>query len=163
MLPNDAQTICGVATALAHVGGEHNLAEADDLYRVIIERWPDSPPAEFAREARTRFAHQNMRDKVGSGLRPDVLMYIAGALDTFKTLGPTKRQQIAAEIALKGQSGLDIDDPDPKYTLKTLPGRFSGMHLVSIMYTAFKQIDPSVDSGVDLSTEYEAALALRRE
>lgn len=161
VLPDDAQTICGLAAVLEHIGGEDNLVEADELYRVVIERWPGSPPAEIAREARTRFAHQSMRDKVSGGLRPDVMMYIAGAIDTFETVGPTKRQQIAFEIAMKGQSGLDINDPDQKYTLETLPGKFSGMHLVSIMYTAFKQIDPSVESGVDLSKEYEAALALR--
>lgn len=101
-----------------------------------------------------------MRDKVDGGLRPDVIMYIADALKTFKKAGPAKRQQIALEIAMKGQAGLDIHDPDQKYTLKTLPGKFSGMHLVSIMYTAFKQIDPKADSGIDLKREYDAAMAL---
>lgn len=89
-------------------------------------------------------------------------MYIAGALDEFKKQGVVKRQQIAHEIALKGQSGLDINDPAEKYTLKTLPGKFSGMHLVSIMYTAFKQIDPTLDSGVDLQVEFDAAMAMHK-
>jgi hypothetical protein len=104
-----------------------------------------------------------MRDKVGGGLRPDVLMYIAGALETFKKGGATKRQQIAVEIAMKGQSGLDIHDPEQKYTLKTLPGKFSGLHLVSIMYAAFKQIDPLMDAGVDLQREYDAAMAMQKK
>jgi tetratricopeptide (TPR) repeat protein len=162
-LPHDAQTTYGLAAALEEVGGEKNLSEADELYIVVIERFPASPVAEEAREARTRLSHKSMRDAVSGGIRPDVVMYIAGALDTFKKQGIVKRQQIALEIALKGQSGLDINDPTQKYTLKTLPGKFSGMHLLSIMYTAFKQIDPTMDSGVDLQAEFDAAMAMRKD
>jgi len=162
-LPHDPQAIYGLATTLHQIGGDDNLEEADELYVVVIERWPASPLAELARTARTKLAHKNMRDKVGGGLRPDVLMYIAGALETFKKGGATKRQQIAVEIAMKGQSGLDIHDPEQKYTLKTLPGKFSGLHLVSIMYAAFKQIDPLMDAGVDLQREYDAAMAMQKK
>ena len=162
-LPHDPQTIYGLAAALNEIGGDDYVEEADELYVVVIERWPASPVAELARSARTKLAHKNMRDKVGGGLRPDVMMYIAGALDTFKKGGATKRQQIAVEIAMKGQSGLDIHDPEQKYTLKTLPGKFSGMHLVSIMYAAFKQIDPTMDAGVDLQCEYDAAMAMQKK
>lgn len=161
-LPHDPQTTYGLAMALDRLGGDDNQTEADELYKVVIERWPASPVAEQARQARTRLAHKNMREKGGGGLRPDVMMYIAGALDTFEKDGSSKRQEIAVEIALKGQGGLDIHDPEQKYTLKTLPGKFSGMHLVSIMYAAFKQIDPSLDSGIDLQAEYDAAIAFRK-
>lgn len=37
----------------------------------------------------------------------------------------------------------------------------AGAELVSIMYTAFKQIDPKMDSGIDLQREYDVALAMR--
>jgi tetratricopeptide (TPR) repeat protein len=161
-LPHDPQTTYGLAAALEEVGGEENIQEADELYIVVVERFPASPVAEQARQARTRLSHQSMRETTNGAIRPDVVMYIAGALDTFQKVGTAKRQQIALEIALKGQSGLDINDPEQKYTLKTLPGSFSGMHLVSIMYAAFKQIDPSMDSGVDLQVEYDAALALSK-
>ena len=89
-------------------------------------------------------------------------MYIASALETFAELGPDKIRQITVEVAMKGQSGLDINDPEPKYTLTSLPGNFSGMHLVSIMYAGFKALDPSIDAGIDLSAEYEAAKAMQR-
>ena len=162
-LPHDPQTIYGLATVLNKIGGDDELEEADELFIVVIERFPASPVAELARTARTKLAHESLRDKVGGGLRPDVMMYIAGALDTFKKGGATKRQQIAIEIAMKGQSGLDIHDPEQKYTLKTLPGKFSGMHLVSIMYAAFKQIDPSMDSGFDLQLEYDAVMTIQEK
>jgi hypothetical protein len=88
-------------------------------------------------------------------------MYITDAFKTLAEAGATKVQQIALEIALKGQEGLNINDPDAKYTLKTLPGQFSGLQLVSIMYTAFKLIDPTVDAGIDLDAEYKVALAMQ--
>ena len=144
------------------VGGDENEDEADELYQVVIQRWPASELAEQARAARTKRAHTNMRSRVGGGLRPDVVMYIASALETFAELGPDKSRQITVEVAMKGQSGLDINDPEPNYTLTSLPGKFSGMHLVSIMYAGFKALDPSIDAGIDLSAEYEAAKAMQR-
>ena len=75
----------------------------------------------------------------------------------------TKRQQITLEIALKGQTGLDMNDAEPKYTLKSLPGQFSGMHLISIMYVGMKELDPDTDPGVDLSAEYDAAKLMQNK
>jgi tetratricopeptide (TPR) repeat protein len=160
-LPQDPQALYGLASALVGIGGDQERDEADELFLVVIERFPGSRVAELAREARTKLAHQSMRANVAGGLRPDVMMYIAGALDTFEKVGLAKAQQITAEIALKGQEGLDINDPKQKYTLKTLPGNFSGMQLVSIMYAGMKAIDPNMDAGIDLSAEYEAAKAIR--
>ena len=86
---------------------------------------------------------------------------ISGALDTFDKVDLAKRQKITLEVALKGQSGLDINDPEQKYTLKSLPGKFSGMHLVCIMYVGVKALDPNADAGIDLSQEYATTMALR--
>lgn len=160
-LPDDPQALYGLANVLESLGGEERRAEADRLEQEVIRRFPAAPVAELARQARTRRAHQGMRAAVGGGLRPDVMMYIAGAMDTFRKVGPEKRQQIAFEIGMLGQGGLDINDPAQKYTLKSLPGNYSGLHLLAIMYTAFKQIDPTVDAGVDFSKEYEAAQAMK--
>jgi hypothetical protein len=70
-------------------------------------------------------------------------------------------QAIGFEIAILGQRGLDINDPDQKYSLRTLPGEFSGLHLCSIMYAAFKQFAPNEDVGIDFSKEYDAAIGTR--
>jgi tetratricopeptide (TPR) repeat protein len=163
LMPNDQNAVYGLAAALDACGGESNETEADELYAMIINRWPDSKVGELAREARTKRAHAKMRSVVDGGLRPDVMMYIAGALDTFEKVGPAVTKQIATEIAMKGQRGLDINSSDKEYTLNTLPGKFSGIHLVSIMYAAFKQIDPSLDGGIDLHREYDAAVAIRKK
>ena len=159
-MPEDPQALYGLAGVLESLGGAEREAEADSLQQEVIRKFPASPVAEHARETRTRRAHKSMRAAVGGGLRPDVMMYIAGAMDTFKSVGPQKRQQITFEIAILGQSGLDINDPEQKYTLKSLPGKFSGLHLLAIMYTGFKQMDPTVDPGVDFSAEYAAAMAM---
>lgn len=156
-LPNDPQAIYGLGQCLTELD---ELAEADGLFSDIIKRFPASPVAEQARQGRTRIAHKNLRGAVSGGIRPDVMMYILGALKTFQEVGAKKRQEITFEIAMKGQSGLDINDPTQKYTLKTLPGKFSGLHLVAIMHTGFKKIDPTMDSGADFDAEYDAALKL---
>ena len=158
-LPNDPQATYGLAHCLEQL---EDFEEADKLYLDIIDRFPSSPVAEPARESRTRIAHKNLRANVPGGFRPDVVMYITGALDTFERVGPRKRQEIALEVALKGQSGLDINDPAQKYTLNTLPGSFSGLHLLAIMYAAFQQIDPTTNVGADFKTEYQLALKARQ-
>lgn len=156
-LPDDPQAIYGLAHCLSELG---ELAEADKLFIAVINRFPASSVVEMARQGRTQIAHKNLRGTTSGGIRPDVMMYILGALKTFKEVGIKKRQEITFEVAIKGQSGLDINDPEQKYTLKTLPGKFSGLHLLAIMHVGFKQIDPTMDSGAGFDDEYEAAIKL---
>ena len=59
-----------------------------------------------------------------------------------------------------GRNGLDINDAAQKYTLKSLPGKFSGLHLVSIMYAGMKILAPNEEAGIDLSREYSEARKL---
>lgn len=116
-----------------------------------------------AEKSRTEFGHKQLKSRSVGGFRPDVMMYIAGAMQTFKKVGPAKRHEIAVEIAMLGRSGLDINDPTDKYKLKLLPGKFTGLHLLAIMYTAFRQIDPTMETGADFGAEYEAALQLQKK
>lgn len=95
-----------------------------------------------------------------SSERPDVLMYCLGALERFEEMTDEQIQTLGREIAILGMRGLDINDPSQKYTLKSLPGDFSGMHLVSLMYAAFQRVAPGTDVGIDLSREYAQAVAL---
>lgn len=67
------------------------------------------------------------------------------------------------EIALLGRSGLDINDPTDKYKLKSLPGKFTGLHLLAIMFTAFRQIDSTMETGADFGVEYQAALQIHKK
>jgi len=87
-------------------------------------------------------------------------MYITGSLERFSQMNAEEIKAVGMEIAMLGQNGLDINDPDKKYTLQSIPGTFSGLHLVAIMYTAFQLIAPGTDVGIDFSREYEAAKEL---
>lgn len=158
LMPDDQQTIFGLAAALEDVGTDEAYAEADSLYQRLILEHPKSPMVEEAEKWRTKYAHKQLKARSAGGFRMDVMTYIAEALKLFKKVGPEKRREIAVEIATLGQSGLDINDPDSQYKLKSLAGTFSGLHLLSIMYAAFQQMDPTMDTGADFSAEYKAAL-----
>lgn len=161
LAPNDPAATYGLAHCLEMLGNDESLAEADQLFKEVVERFPGTHFDELARTSRTAIAEKSMRSSVGGGLRPDVMMYIAGAMDTFERLGDAKRREIGFEVAILGTKGLDINDPSQKYQLKSMPGEFSGLQLSAIMYTAFHQMDPTLDPGIDFSKEYDAALAFR--
>ena len=158
LMPDDPQTIFGLATALEGVGTEEADVQADAMYKRFILEHPKSPMAEVAEKARSAFAHKRLKSNSAGGFRHDVMLFIVEALKVFKNVGPAKRREIALEIAMLGRSGLDINDPDSKYKLKSLTGTFSGLHLLAIMYAAFQQIDPTMDTGADFSAEYASAL-----
>jgi hypothetical protein len=154
--PDDPQALLQLVQCLESLGREH-LPEADRLCVDLITRFAHSPLVRRAEEARTRIAQASVRCADHGALRMDVVQYIAGALAEFEKLGPRRLEEIALEIAKLGDPGLDISDPSPKYTLKTLPGHYSGLHLLAILYAAFRQIDPTIDIGADFLREYEMA------
>lgn len=90
-----------------------------------------------------------------------VTMYILSALERFAKLPQAEVTQIAGEIALLGQTGIDYTTSERKYTLRFLPGeQFSGLQLLALMFTGFKQIDPSLDTGMPFDAAYEQARRL---
>ena len=159
LLPDDQASAYGLAKALEDLGDDDDRAEADRLYTATIALNPRSELAERARQARSRIAQTSLR-AASPGIRMDAVMYCLGALERFEGMSRDKIQAIGFEIAMLGRRGLDVNNPDSRYTLRSLPGEFSGLHLVSLMYTAFKQIAPETDVGFDLSQEYAAATSL---
>jgi hypothetical protein len=67
---------------------------------------------------------------------------------------------ITCEIAMLGSRGLNLNDSEKKHTLQSLPGYFSGLHLLCLQYVGFQILDPTIDVGIDLSAEYQAALEI---
>jgi hypothetical protein len=49
----------------------------------------------------------------------------------------------------------------PSYALRTLPGEYSALNVVAIMYAAFQQFAPETDVGIDLAREYEMAQGMK--
>lgn len=90
-------------------------------------------------------------------------MYFLGAMERFEEMESRDIQALGQEIAVLGMKGLDINDPATKYRLRSLPGEFSGLHLVSLIYAAFQEIAPETDVGIDLAGEYAAARSLFEE
>lgn len=105
-------------------------------------------------------AGESFRSALPGLPRVDAVMYCLGALEKFADMTPDEVQKVGFEIGILGMSGLDTNDSTPKYRLRSLPGEFSGLHLVALMYVAFQQIAPGQDVGFDLAREYEMALTL---
>lgn len=154
LMPDDQRAQYGYARCLLALG---RTKEADPMYVKTIDLDPLSEIAELARKARTDIAHETLRAANDGGLRPDAVFYCLEGLQKFRDLGDTQARAIVFEIAMLGRNGLDINDPEQKYVLKSLPGKYSGLHLVSLMYTGIKLFDPDTDAGIDLSKEYAEA------
>lgn len=121
LMPDDAQAIFGLASALEDVGTEDALEEADALHRRVIEEHPTAAFVGQSEKARNAYSQRLLKSRSVGGFRPDVMMYIADALQTFKRIGPNGTRMLALEIAVLGRSGLDINDSTAKYKLKALP------------------------------------------
>lgn len=154
--PNDIQSVFGLGQAYEETD---RIDDADDQYVKLISIGGPEHILDLAKKRRTTIAQKTMRER--GSFRPDVMMYITGALGKFSSMTKSQVQAIGFEIALLGQRGLDINDPEQKYSLRTMPGQFSGLHLCSIMYAAFKQFAPKEDVGIDFSKEYDAATSMR--
>ena len=70
--------------------------------------------------------------------------------------------QIVMEIATLGQQGLQINDASVRYDLKSKPGDYSGLHLLSMMHVGIKLFDPNADTESGLDQEYELATAMKK-
>lgn len=160
LLPEDQGSIYGLATCLEQIGDQRRITEADQLYRQVIDLDPTTGIAEVARSARAAIAEKGFRGSAPGGTRPDAMFYCLAALERFADMDTAQVQAVTFEIALIGRRGLNVNDVAQKYELASLPGNFSGLQLVSMMYVGFKQIAPEMDVGFDLSREYDAARQL---
>jgi tetratricopeptide (TPR) repeat protein len=152
LLPTDPQCWFNLAATLEETGKPD---EADEAYVKVLALDRNGPMGEMAEQGRSRIAEQSFRGR--GGFRPDAMSYCEGALERFKDMPLAEVQKITFEIAMLGSRGLDVNDPAEQYTLRSIPGKFSGLHLLCIEYVGFQIIDPKVDIGFDLSAEYAVA------
>ena len=95
--------------------------------------------------------------------QPAAVFYFLDAFKRFDAMTPEQVRNVAFEIALLGRNGLDYAAPDEKYGLKTLPERkFSGLHLMCLMFAGFKRVAPEHDVGMDLNDSFLTALQLHQ-
>jgi len=152
--PHDPQTVYGLAFSYMSLNDFEN---AEKYFRVLLDMQAPEMLKELARKGLGEIAFKTLKSQ---GTRMDVVLYILGALGIFKGKSTQEVKDISFEIALLGRQGFEINDPTKKFTLRTLPGEFTALQLVSMMYTGFKQFEPSLDIGTDFSEEYGLALKL---
>jgi tetratricopeptide (TPR) repeat protein len=152
--PEDQQTAYGLGYTYFHIG---KLDQADNYFNIAITLDESTKIAGMAKDFRREIAEISLKAK---GFRSDAMFYCLSALQFFKDKTPEQVKQVAFEIGMKGRQGMDINNPDKKYTLDSMDGSFTGLQLVSYMYVGFKMIDPKLDTGLDLSEEYKQALGL---
>lgn len=161
LTPHDPAVQLALAQCLMELGGAHRT-EADKVYKQIIERFPDQPAADLAVAARNKFANENLHAKVDGNARMDAVLYMQSAIQEFSALTQAEVGKITMEIVLLGQKGLQINNPDVRYSLESKPGDFSGLQLVSIMHVGIKLLDPNAETGTGLDCEYELASTLSK-
>ena len=102
-----------------------------------------------------------MSSKAITNLRPDAVMYLVDALETYARKTEEEQLILFQEVAMVGMNGFSTNDATPKYSLKNLPHKkFTGLNMVCLMYEGSKRFTPEIDLGFDLSAEYAEALKL---
>lgn len=153
LLPSDPSTWLNLGLTLQDEGDTDG---ADEAYLKVLSLDPTGQLGQRAERGLSKIAEQTFRGR-GGNLRPDAFSYCLGALQRFEGMPKPEIQKISFEIAMLGTRGLDVNNPSKKYTLDSIPGQFSGLHLLCIEYVGFQLLDPSLDIGFDLSAEYAAA------
>ena len=157
--PDDPLLRLGLAQCLEQVGGKE-AKEAVRVFERIAKDHPEHPAADAARTSLNRSGARELHDRVAGQPRLDAVMYMRGAIETFAKMPRQQVGEIVMEIAQLGQSGLAINEPEKRYTLKRLPGDYSGLELVSMMHVGFRMFDPNMDPETGLEREYQMALSM---
>jgi len=114
----------------------------------------------LAKDMMNQIVRKEYADSSASNPRMDVIFYCVSALEYFNTVPKETVKKITFEIAILGTEGIDIHDPEQKYTLNNMKGTFSGMQLIAYEFVGFKLIEPTMDMGFDLENEYQQALKM---
>jgi tetratricopeptide (TPR) repeat protein len=152
--PQDPLTVYGLALSYKELD-EH--VKSEKYFKIFVHMdAPESLKDEIKKHL-TKIAEKELKSK---GIRLDAVFYMLNAMKLFEDKSFQEIQMISSEIGLKGQKGIEINDPSKKYNLNLIEGEFTGLELICIMYVGFKQIAPNIDIGIDLSEEYDTAMSM---
>ena len=100
-------------------------------------------------------------DELLKAKHPAAVFYFLDAFKRFEGLPVDQVRTVALEIAMLGRNGLDYSSPEEKYQLNGFTDRkFSGLHLMCLMFAGFKRFAPEHDVGMDLHDSFLTALQL---
>ena len=159
LLPDDQSALYNLGLCL-HQDGDFD--KAFDALRRAVDAAPYSVLSETCRELMSQWSLQNLRKDVPAGVRMDAVMYCLSALKGFAGMDHARRKTVTAEIALLGRDGLDIAAPDKKYSLRSMPGKFSGIELLAWLFVGMKDLAPEADPGIEMQREYDIAMDMFR-
>jgi tetratricopeptide (TPR) repeat protein len=155
--PKDPLALLALAENLLAIHKDEQIAKrVSALLTQVITLSPGSKHAERAEEILRDIAYKKFRQT--SGLNQDAVGYCLTALEKFKDMSHQEIAGVAIETATLGQSGLDVNNPNKTYQLRSIPGNYTGLNVVCILHTALQQVAPGQDSGFDIKAEYEEAL-----
>ncbi len=98
-----------------------------------------------------------------SAKQPAAVFYFLDAFKRYDAMTPEQVRDVAYEIAQLGRNGLDYAAPDEKYELRALPDRkFSGLHLMCLMFAGFKRVAPEHEVQMDLHDSFLTALQMHK-
>lgn len=152
ILPDDPRILFGLGKTYKAI---HDKKSADTILKKLISL--KDVPENIMENAKQELTDIALSEAKESGFRPDVMYYCISALNRFRNMPIDDVKNICFEIAMLGQKGLDINDPEKKYTLATMPGSYTGLQLVTYMFVGFKKFAPEVDTGVDFNNEFRSA------
>ena len=158
--PNDPIAWFGYGQALE---ATRQTQEADGAYIKAIQLDTGGNIAEQARQARTKMAEASFRSANPGFPRMDAVMYCLDAITKFAGMTDEQVRKIGYEIAMLGTRGIDVNSSAKQYNLRSLPGSYSGLHLVCMEYVAFQKVAPGQDIGFDLGNEYQMARGMFKE
>jgi len=158
--PEDNRSWYGLGQAYEHIG---DFNKADSAYRQVLEINEFGDVAEQAKQGLSSIAEHTFKNVTKDEPRMDAVMYCLSALQKFENMSQKEISQVGFEIAMTGMGGIEVNQPEKQYSLESLPGNYSGLHLLCLEYVAFKAFDPDMDIGFDLEKEYEMALSLYKQ
>lgn len=153
----DPHTLYGLGLIYQNLGDNIN---ATIYFKKLIELGVPQELIDLAKDSLREIAVSSVKE---NGFRADVMLYCLSAMENYEKMKTDDIKKIAFEIGLKGTEGIDINDPIKRYTLKSMPGEFTGLQLICYMYVGFKIIDPTMNTGIDLSREYSTAKQMMRK
>ena len=157
LLPSDSVSLFNLAMCLFKTNQDKNISEAKVIADALIATNTGNDIEQKAKDLQREIGYHNFRKNSGEHENSDAVFYCIDALKRLKDANQKETAAVALEIAQLGQNGININDPEITYTIKSFSGNFTGLALVCLLHVAVQKVSPGSNSGFDVQEEYEIA------